>query len=49
MSRATLPRRSTACELASELAGQESELSMGEVIATSETLFDLIGDSETSH
>ena len=40
---------STACELASELAGQESELSVGEVIATSETLFDLIGDSETSH
>ena len=40
---------SKACELASELAGQESELSMGDMIATSETLLDLLGDSETSH
>ncbi len=40
---------STACELASEIAGQESELSMGDMIATSETLLDLLGDSETSH
>ena len=40
---------STACELASELAGQESELSMGDMITTSETLLDLLGDSETSH
>ena len=40
---------STACELASEIAGQDSELSMGDMIATSETLLDLLGDSETSH
>ena len=40
---------STTCELASEIAGQESELSMGDMIATSETLLDLLGDSETSH
>ena len=40
---------STACELASEIAGQESELSTGDMIATSETMLDLLGDSETSH
>ena len=40
---------STACELAAEIAGQESELSMGDMIAASETLLDLLGDSETSH
>ena len=40
---------STACELASEIAGQDSELSMGEMIATSEPLLDLLGDLETSH
>ena len=40
---------STACELASEIAGQESELSIGDMLATSETLLDLLGDSETSH
>ena len=40
---------SMACELASEIAGQDSELSMGDMIATSETLLDLLGDSETSH
>ena len=40
---------STACELASEIAGRESELSMGDMLATSETLLDLLGDSETSH
>ena len=39
---------SSACELASELAGQESELSMGEMLATSETLLDLLGDPVTS-
>jgi len=39
---------STACELASEIAGQESELSMGEMLATSETLLDLLGDPATS-
>ena len=40
---------STACELASEIAGQESELSMGEMLSTSETLLDLLGDQATSH
>jgi hypothetical protein len=40
---------SKACELASEIAGQESELSMGEMLATSETLLDLLGDQATSH
>ena len=40
---------STACELASEIAGQESELSMDDMIATSETLLNLLGDLETSH
>ena len=39
---------STACELASEIAGQESELSMGEMLVTSETLLDLLGDPATS-
>ena len=40
---------STACELASEIAGQESELSMSDMIATSETLLDLLGHSATSN
>ena len=40
---------STACVLASEIASQESELSMGDMLATSETLLNLFGDSETSH
>ena len=40
---------SSACELASELAGQESELSMGEMLATSETLLDLLSDSAASN
>ena len=40
---------STACELASEIAGQESELSMSDMISTSETLLDLLGDSVTSN
>ena len=35
---------STACELASEIFGQESELSLGGMIVTSETLTDLLGD-----
>ena len=38
---------STACELASEIAGQESELSMGEMHATSETLLEVLGDQAT--
>ena len=44
-----LGHSSTACELASEIADQESELSMGDMLAKSETLLDLLGDSETSH
>ena len=40
---------STACELASKIAGQESELSMGEMLATSEALLDLLGDPATSY
>ena len=40
---------STACELASEIAGPESEHSMGEMLATSETLLDVLGDQEPSH
>ena len=40
---------STACELASEIAGQESELGMSDMISTSETLLDLLGDSATSN
>ena len=40
---------STACELASEIAGQESELSIGDMITTSETLIDLLDDSATSN
>lgn len=40
---------STACELASEIAAQESELSMSDMIATSETLLDLLGDSAISN
>ena len=40
---------STACELASEIAGQESELSMGDMIATSETLLNLLGEAEISN
>lgn len=35
---------SSACELASKIAGQERELSMGEMLVTSETLLDLLGD-----
>ena len=41
---------SSACELAAKIAAcQESELSMGDMLATSKTLLDLLGDSETSH
>ena len=41
---------SSACELAAEIAAcQESELSMGDKLATSEILLDLLGDLETSH
>ena len=39
---------STACELASELAGQDSELSMGEMLTTSEILLDLLSEPESS-
>ena len=40
---------STACELASEIAGQESELSMVDMIYTFQSLLDLLGDLDTSH
>ena len=40
---------STACELASEIAGQESELSMGEMLAKFEPLLNVLCDQETSH
>ena len=40
---------SSACELASEIAVQESELSMGDMLAIFETLLDLLGDLEASH
>ena len=39
---------STACELASEIAGQESELSMGEMLSTSEKLLQMLGDEAVS-
>ena len=39
---------STASELAYEIAGQESELSMDKMLATSESLLDLHVDQETS-
>ena len=38
---------STACELASEIACQESDISMDEMLATSESLLDLLGDQAT--
>ena len=37
-------RSSSACELASEVAGQENSLSMGEMLSTSETLLQMLGD-----
>ena len=40
-------RSSSVCELASEIAGQENSLSMGEMLSTSETLLQMLGD-ETS-
>ena len=40
---------SSECELVSDIAGQESELSMSDMIATTETLLDLLGDSATSN
>ena len=40
---------STACELASKIAGQDSELSMEEMLVTSETLLDLLDGSASSH
>ena len=40
---------SSACELSSEIAVQESELSMCDMLAISETLLDLLGGLETTH
>ncbi len=41
-------RSSSVCELASDIAGQESELSMGEMLSTSETLLRMLGDEASS-
>ena len=41
-------RSSPSCELASNIAGQESELNPGEMISTSETLLQLLGDEASS-
>ena len=37
-------RSSSVCEMASEIAGRESELSMGEMLSTSESLIQMLGD-----
>ena len=41
-------RSSAVCELASQIAGQENELSLGEMLSTSEALIQMLGDSATS-
>ena len=41
-------RSSSICELATNIAGQESELSMGEMLSTSETLLQMLGDEASS-
>ena len=41
-------RSSPICELATDIAGQESELSMGEMLSTSETLLRMLGDEASS-
>ena len=41
-------RSSSICELATDIAGQESELSMGEMLSTSETLLQMLGDEASS-
>lgn len=41
-------RSSSVCELANDIAGQESELSMGEMLSTSETLLQMFGDEAVS-
>ena len=37
-------RSSTVCELASQIAGQDGELSFGEMLSTSESLIQMLGD-----
>ena len=41
-------RSSSVCEMASEIAGRESELSMGEMLSTSESLIQMLGDQTSS-
>ena len=41
-------RSTPVCELASDIAGQESELSMGEMLSTSEKLLQMLGDQTSS-
>lgn len=41
-------RSSSICELATNIAGQESELSMGEMLSTSEMLLQMLGDEASS-
>ena len=41
-------RSSPSCELASNIAGQESELNIGEMISTSETLLRMLGDEAST-
>ena len=41
-------RSSSVCELANDIAGQESELSMGEMLSTSEKLLQMLGDEAVS-
>ena len=41
-------RSSSVCEMATEIAGRESELSMGEMLSTSESLIQMLGDQTSS-
>ena len=41
-------RSSPSCELASNIAGQESELNIGEMISTSETLLQMLADEAST-
>ena len=41
-------RSSSVCELATDIAGQESELSLGDMLSTSEKLLQMLGDEASS-
>ena len=41
-------RSSSVCEMASEIAGRDSELSMAEMLSTSESLIQMLGDQTSS-